>query len=71
MTVLIYLSAADEGGETHFMKIDKKLTAKSGDAIMFFNLKQGCDGTNKDCVDQVSEGRYSATPTQSECNITS
>lgn len=54
MTVLIYLRGAEEGGETYFSQIDKKLTAKTGDAIMFFNLKPGCDGTNKDCVDKLT-----------------
>jgi len=53
-TVLIYLRGAEEGGETFFSQIDKKLTAKTGDAIMFFNLKAGCDGTNKDCVDKLT-----------------
>mmetsp|Transcript_19770 Transcript_19770/g.48520 ORF Transcript_19770/g.48520 Transcript_19770/m.48520 type:complete len:308 (+) Transcript_19770:212-1135(+) len=55
VTVLIYLSAAKEGGETYFTKLGTKLTANKGDAIMFFNMKPGCDGTQVSCVDQLTQ----------------
>ena len=37
--MIIYLSAAEEGGETEFLEINKKIVAAKGSAVMFYNLK--------------------------------
>lgn len=52
LTVIIYLSAAEEGGETEFLEINKKIVAAKGSAVMFYNLKPRCDGVNPSCVDK-------------------
>ncbi|EKX39441.1 hypothetical protein GUITHDRAFT_114401 [Guillardia theta CCMP2712] len=52
ITVIVYLQAAEEGGETHFGAANLKLTAAKGDAVMFYNLKHGCDGIDPTCVDK-------------------
>jgi len=44
-TVLLYINAADKGGETAFPLLDPplKLVAKTGDAVLFFNMKPDGD----------------------------
>ena len=37
-TCLMYLYAAEEGGETHFPAVDLKVTPVAGDALIFYNL---------------------------------
>ena len=37
--MIIYLSAAEEGGETEFLEINQKIVAAKGSAVMFYNLK--------------------------------
>eukprot|EP00960_Hanusia_phi_P038357 753396-Hanusia_phi.AAC.2 len=52
ITVIVYLEAALEGGETYFPELGLKLTAAPGDALMFYNLKEHCSGTDPDCVEK-------------------
>jgi len=55
LTFTFSMKAALEGGETHFPELGLKLTAQPGDALMFYNLKEHCSGTDPDCVEKVSE----------------
>ena len=45
MTVIMYLQAAEEGGETHFPLVGLKLKPLAGDGIVFFNVQ--ADGTRE------------------------
>lgn len=40
LTFLIYLNDAFEGGETHFIALDKKLRGAPGDALFFYNVDE-------------------------------
>jgi hypothetical protein len=53
------LQAAQEGGETEFFDINRKVVLARGDAVMFYNLKHGCDGINPTCVDSVPSPKSS------------
>jgi len=55
LTVIMYLSAAEEGGETEFQEIHRKIVVEKGSAVMFYNLKPGCDGVNPTCVDEKTQ----------------
>ena len=44
----------EEGGETQFFDIGRNIVVDKGSAVMFYNLKHGCDGVNPSCVDAVS-----------------
>mmetsp|Transcript_26713 Transcript_26713/g.63535 ORF Transcript_26713/g.63535 Transcript_26713/m.63535 type:complete len:148 (+) Transcript_26713:107-550(+) len=46
-TFLLYLHAADEGGETYFSDIDLWLTAQTGDAVLFYDMKKDGDVDRK------------------------
>ena len=48
----ILAQAAEEGGETEFQEINRKIVVEKGSAVMFYNLKHGCDGVNPSCVDE-------------------
>jgi hypothetical protein len=52
--LLLFVQAAEEGGETEFQELKKKIVVEKGSAVMFYNLKHGCDGVNPSCVDKVS-----------------
>ena len=39
ITILMYLHAADEGGETHFPLIGLTVAARAHDALLFFDLQ--------------------------------
>jgi len=54
ITTIMYLSAVEEGGETEFPEIDKKILVGKGSAIMFYNLKHGCNGSHSSCVDAAT-----------------
>mmetsp|Transcript_31800 Transcript_31800/g.64491 ORF Transcript_31800/g.64491 Transcript_31800/m.64491 type:complete len:325 (+) Transcript_31800:117-1091(+) len=54
-TIVIALREADEGGETSFPMLGLKLKLKKGDAVMWKNLHEDCDGTDPDCVDRRTE----------------
>jgi hypothetical protein len=49
------MQAAEEGGETEFLEIGKKIVAPKGSAVLFYNLKHACDGINPSCVDPVDD----------------
>jgi len=59
LTLIMYLEAAQEGGETEFFDINRKVVLARGDAVMFYNLKHGCDGINPTCVDSVPSPKSS------------
>lgn len=40
VTFLVYLNGAFEGGETHFIALDKKLRGGIGDALFFYNVDE-------------------------------
>lgn len=40
LTFLVYLNDGFEGGETHFIKLDKKFRGGVGDALFFYNLDE-------------------------------
>jgi hypothetical protein len=52
--LFLFVQAAEEGGETEFQELKKKIVVNKGSAVMFYNLKHGCDGVNPSCVDKVS-----------------
>mmetsp|Transcript_4640 Transcript_4640/g.10272 ORF Transcript_4640/g.10272 Transcript_4640/m.10272 type:complete len:333 (-) Transcript_4640:2-1000(-) len=54
-TAVIYLRAAEEGGETSFVRLGLRVTARPGDAVLFYNLRHKCDGTRPECVDKLTE----------------
>eukprot|EP00292_Cryptomonas_paramecium_P008403 CAMPEP_0113691782 /NCGR_PEP_ID=MMETSP0038_2-20120614/18677_1 /TAXON_ID=2898 /ORGANISM="Cryptomonas paramecium" /LENGTH=279 /DNA_ID=CAMNT_0000613535 /DNA_START=30 /DNA_END=866 /DNA_ORIENTATION=+ /assembly_acc=CAM_ASM_000170 len=54
-TAVIYLKAAEQGGETDFVRLGFKLAAAPGDALLFYNLHPRCDGTRPECVDPATE----------------
>jgi hypothetical protein len=39
-TFLVYLNENFEGGETHFLRIAKRLRGRTGDALFFYNLDE-------------------------------
>ena len=51
----VHVQAAEEGGETEFQELNRTVAIKKGDAVMFYNLKHGCDGVNPSCVDAVCQ----------------
>jgi prolyl 4-hydroxylase len=40
LTFLVYLNDAFEGGETHFIKLDRKMRVGVGDALFFYNVDE-------------------------------
>eukprot|EP00288_Rhodomonas_lens_P012621 CAMPEP_0177710196 /NCGR_PEP_ID=MMETSP0484_2-20121128/11206_1 /TAXON_ID=354590 /ORGANISM="Rhodomonas lens, Strain RHODO" /LENGTH=325 /DNA_ID=CAMNT_0019221861 /DNA_START=352 /DNA_END=1329 /DNA_ORIENTATION=- len=54
-TIVIYLHEAEEGGETEFPELNLKLHLTKGDAVLWRNLHEDCDGTDPDCVDRRTE----------------
>jgi len=65
LTMIMYLAAAEEGGETEFQELNRTVAIKKGDAVMFYNLKHGCDGVNPSCVD-VKTRHAGLMPTKGE-----
>ncbi|KAJ1472310.1 hypothetical protein T484DRAFT_1975626 [Baffinella frigidus] len=55
-TFLVYLQTPEEGGGTKFMHPNVTIKADPGTAILFYDMKDGCDdGTKAECVDRKSE----------------
>lgn len=38
LTCIMYLNTVEDGGETHFPEVDRKIAPRKGDAILFYNI---------------------------------
>ena len=61
-TVIFYLNAGFNGGNTYFPNIDKKIIPKKGKALLFFNCKFNKNTNNTGLCDTINNSKHAGEP---------